>query len=46
LVPNQTDLNPRLLPSGIRLRIEFGADVGNPDMTERAVIEFPVYRGL
>jgi prepilin-type N-terminal cleavage/methylation domain-containing protein len=44
--PSQTTLSPRELPSAVRLRIEFGADTGNQDMIERAVIEFPVYRGL
>jgi len=41
-----TDLSPRELPSGVRLEIEFGPEVGNPDMLENAALVFPVYRGL
>jgi prepilin-type N-terminal cleavage/methylation domain-containing protein len=41
-----TMLSPRELPAAIKLTIEFRAEVGNPDMTQDAVMVFPVYRGL
>lgn len=42
---NPTQLNPRELPSAIKLTIEFGPE-GVEDIVERAVLVFPVYRGL
>jgi hypothetical protein len=44
--PSPTDLSPRELPAGIKLIIEFGPETGNTEMTERATIRFPIYRGL
>jgi hypothetical protein len=44
--PATANLQPRTLPSAIKLSLEFRADVGNVNMTQAAVIEFPVYRGL
>jgi len=41
-----TELNPRELPSAVVLTIEFGAEVGNPDMLQNTTMTFPVYRGL
>ncbi|HYG73634.1 MAG TPA: prepilin-type N-terminal cleavage/methylation domain-containing protein [Planctomycetota bacterium] len=41
-----TELNPRELPSAVMLTIEFGAEVGNPDMRQTTTMTFPVYRGL
>jgi len=42
---NPTQLNPRELPSAIKLTIEFGPE-GVEDVIERAILVFPVYRGL
>jgi prepilin-type N-terminal cleavage/methylation domain-containing protein len=41
-----TDLNPRMLPAGIQMFIEYGPETGNLDMVDRAMLYFPVYRGL
>lgn len=42
---NPTQLNPRELPSAIQLTIEFGPE-NVEDVIERAILVFPVYRGL
>lgn len=44
--PSTTELNPRELPSMVKLTIEFGPENGNVNMVERAELCFPIYRGL
>ncbi|MCY3017615.1 MAG: type II secretion system protein [Planctomycetota bacterium] len=44
--PSPTELSPRELPSMVKLTIEFGPESGNINMVERAILCFPIYRGL
>ena len=41
-----TLLNPRTLPAGIEMEIQYGPDVGNVDNLETTKIVFPIYKGL
>jgi prepilin-type N-terminal cleavage/methylation domain-containing protein len=43
--PTDTTLAPRGLPSGVQMKVSFGAEKGNADMFETATFVFPVYRG-
>jgi prepilin-type N-terminal cleavage/methylation domain-containing protein len=41
-----TEFYPRELPSGVRLTIVFGPEVGDTDMLEPITMDFPVNRGF
>lgn len=42
----QSQLNPRTLPAGIEMTIQYGPEAGDIDNLEITKIAFPVYRGL
>jgi prepilin-type N-terminal cleavage/methylation domain-containing protein len=43
--PTDTSLAPRGLPSGVQMKVSFGAEKGNADLLETATFVFPVHRG-
>ncbi len=45
-VTDGTNLQPRLLPAAIKMTFEFKSEIGTRNMVQRAVMTFPVYRGL